>query len=81
MRRGERGDYHWIESADIGLRDLLTVCPEAVLGRCVAIAALDGGPILRPEVESERGWIYSNGVAYVPAVSSVAELPYDDYDE
>ena len=81
MRTGEHSGYKWVESNSWDLRDVLAAVPEVVVGRCVAVASFDSGALIPSETESAQGWIYVQGVTYIPNVRDASHLPYDHYDE
>jgi hypothetical protein len=81
MRTGAQGEYTWFESDSLDLHGLLTDVPEAVLGRPLAIASFDSGPLVPTAEEVAAGWEHRNGVTYVPHAADVSVLPYEHYDE
>ncbi len=81
MRTGEHSGYKWIESTSYSLSELLKCLPQAIVGRCVAIAAFDSGLLKPTPEELALGWMYTHDVAFSPIVSNASELPYDGFDE
>ena len=81
MRTGRHGEYWWLESASLDLCEFLQAFPQALLGLCVAVASFDSGPLEPTPEGSAAGWIYRDGIAYIPCVADAFALPYDDYDE
>jgi len=81
MWAGFEDGYEWIV-ATCSLGDLLSACPEIVMGRFVAVTAFDSGPLVLTEDERVKGWNSQLGVAYSPRVADVKTLPFDNcYDE
>jgi hypothetical protein len=80
--RGSYGHFHWCVS-DFCLEDLLIAYPTAVLGKYVAITALDSGPVrgLSPE-RRNSGWEIRNEIAYSPNIAEISELFFENsFDE
>lgn len=78
---GSEGGYEWLV-AKRSLGDLLSVCPEIVIGKFVAVTAFDSGPVVPTEEERVSGWNSQFGIAYSPKIADVNAIPYDNcYDE
>jgi hypothetical protein len=80
METGKQNDYYWLTS-DSSLGRLLELCPKIVLGRLVAVAAFDSGPLKPTQDEKKHGWREDGNVAWSPVVTSTDILPHDGYDE
>jgi hypothetical protein len=78
---GTHGSYEWLCTRDNGIDDLLHACPQAVVGKFVAVTSFDSGPLALSDVENASGWEARENIAYSPAVVDVATLPHDLYDE
>ena len=76
-----RGRFTWFEWARFGMGDLLRLCPQAVVGKYVAISAFDSGPLRLSKKEIASGWIQLGELAISPRIADVAILPYEQYDE
>src|SRR4029077_14052595 len=61
--------------------DLITSCPQVVLGKYTAVTSFDSGSLVPNEDEILAGWQGRGGIAYSPKVESVEKLPHDLYDE
>lgn len=77
---GSQDGYDWLVSTDT-LGDLLRVCPNVVLGKYVAVASFDSGPLVLNDEERASGWHAKNGIAYSPRIERIEMLPRDQYDE
>lgn len=81
IRLGCQDGYDWLE-AMCSLSDLLSVCPEIVVGKYVAVTAFDSGPLVPTKEESANGWHSQFGIAYSPRVADPGDIPHDNcYDE
>jgi hypothetical protein len=80
MRTGIHGVYQWIE-VDHDLGEFLSLCPGAIVGRYLAISAVDSGSFEPSEQDRAAGWNASGGVAYSPRVDSIATLPPHCYGQ
>jgi|HubBroStandDraft_5_1064220.scaffolds.fasta_scaffold48137_4 hypothetical protein len=78
MITGVHGEYQWLE-VDHELSKFLEICPQAILGRYLAITAMDSGSFVPSEIERAGGWIDICGVAYSPSIRSSADLPKNSY--
>lgn len=78
---GTHEAYDWLCTRDHGIGDLLRACPQAVVGKFVAITSFDSGPLALSDVENASGWESRQNIAYSPAVVDAATLPHDLYDE
>jgi hypothetical protein len=76
MTVGTHGDYEWLIT-ELTFDDLLELCPEFVVGKYVAVATYDSGPLHMNDVQSPSGWESRLGVMYSPKISTVEGLPYD----
>jgi hypothetical protein len=81
METGSRGGYFWLTTAEYELHDLITSCPQVVLGKYIAVTSFDSGSLVPNEDEILAGWQSRGGIAYSPKVESVEKLPHDLYDE
>jgi hypothetical protein len=43
MNEGETKNYYWIEGDEFSLHELVTKCPELLIGKTVTITAFDSG--------------------------------------
>jgi len=77
---GVHGDYEWLASAHC-IDDLLTFCPEIVLGKYLAVTSADSGHYFPTAEELSAGWENRNGIAYSPKVEDVEALPREGWDE
>ncbi len=74
MTTGTHGVYKWLE-VDHDLGEFLSLCPGAIVGRYLAISAVDSGCFEPSEQDRAVGWNASGGVAYGPRMESIAMLP------
>ena len=74
MQTGAHGPYKWLE-ADHDLREFLSLCPDAIVGRHIAITAVDSGSFSPSEQDRAAGWSASGGIAYSPRLQAIAMLP------
>ena len=72
---GDHGSYRWL-TTDHELDQFLTLCPEAVVGKYVAVTAIDSGALVLKEAEKIAGWERRKDIAYSPRVHSVEELTH-----
>lgn len=80
MERGIHGSYQWLE-ADLHLRDFVTLCPQVVLWRYLAITAADAGDCKLSEHDTALGWTSTGGVAYGPVLQDLAQIPPAAYND
>lgn len=77
---GEYGSYRWINT-ECELRDFLALCPEAILGKRLAVTSIDGASLVPTSDELQSGWRSAKGVAYSPPIHSLNELPNEAHKE
>lgn len=53
---GTRGEYQWLTLADGDIASLLSICPEVVLGKYLAVTSIDSGPLCLTDNEVRAGW-------------------------
>lgn len=76
---GSRGPYEWlVTDHDF---DLLTLCPEIILGKYIAITSIDSGEFIPTEEETANGWQSRSRIAYSPKIKSAGDVPHDGWDE
>lgn len=80
---GERDDYSWVEwdSRAPSLRDLLEAFPKIVMGRYLVNTSFDSGSLPLTESESADGWDKYSRLALSPVITSLSQIPFDQYDE
>ena len=74
MHTGVHGPYKWLE-ADHDLLEFLSFCPGAIVGRHIAITAVDSGSYCPSERDRAAGWFSSGSIAYSPRLEAVDMLP------
>jgi hypothetical protein len=80
VRRGQNGNYHWLAATcDVYMGTLLSLCPEAVLNRYLAVTSYDSGVSrLLSEEQVSAGWVRAGDVGYSPLITSVDSLRFQD---
>jgi hypothetical protein len=81
MFTGKHGEYCWLEQVNLLFDDVLKVWPEFVEGKYLVVTSFDSGPLKLTDEEFKRGWLQHDELAINPFVESVADIPYDEYDE
>jgi hypothetical protein len=71
---GSEGLYEWLVTDR--QCDLLQLCPEVVLGKCVAITSIDSGPLVPTGTETAAGWQSRGKIAYSPKIENAQDLPH-----
>lgn len=74
MMMGTHGAYEWLE-VDHDLGEFVSLCPSAIVGKYLAITAVDSGPFEPSEQDLANGWSANSGIAYSPRMESTAMLP------
>lgn len=74
MKTGTQGPYKWLE-ADHDLHEFLSLCSGAIVGKHIAITAVDSGCFSPSDDDRTTGWIDTGGIAYSPRLEPVAMLP------
>lgn len=67
---GSHGTYRWLTTGQHDLDTLLRRCPQAVVGKYVAVTSLDSGPMALTDAEERDGWRNRNEIAYSPQIQS-----------
>jgi hypothetical protein len=84
MRHHQRDDYHafdWPERPDLFISDLWRAFPEMILGRYLVNTSFDSGYLTLSESEIEDGWSMHGRCAHTPRISSLDQIPHDQFDE
>src|SRR5258708_38177862 len=71
---GSHGPYRWLTTAQYELDILLRRCPQAVLGKYIAVTSLDSGPMALTDAEKRNGWRSRNEIAYSPQIQSAENV-------
>jgi hypothetical protein len=74
METGANNGYEWLE-ADQDLRTFLSLCPEAIAGKYLAVTAVDSGSFVPSGTDVAEGWKNVGGIAYSPRLGATADLP------
>jgi hypothetical protein len=53
---GSHGRYQWLTMVDRDITSLLSICPEVVLGKYLAVTRIDGGSLRLTDEEKSAGW-------------------------
>jgi len=78
---GSRGDYDWFSTDLFELNDLLQKCPQAFIGKFIAVTSWDSGFLSLTADQERAGWRSKNGIAYSPRIESVEDLSCGGFDE
>jgi hypothetical protein len=70
---GCRGAYRWLTTGQHELDNLRRQCPQALIGKYVAVTSLDSGPMVLTDEEKHSGWNSRNEIAYSPRVQSAED--------
>ncbi|MGA7791730.1 MAG: hypothetical protein WCA19_01745 [Candidatus Acidiferrales bacterium] len=73
---GSHAAFLWLTTEQHDLDSLLRGCPQAFLGKYIAVTSHDSGPLTPTEEERGAGWQTRNEVAYSPPIQTVAGLPH-----
>jgi hypothetical protein len=65
---GSRGLYQWFVTKHDDLPTLIKSCPEALVGKYIAVTSLDSGPKNLTDEEKSLGWRSRNNIAYSPQI-------------
>ena len=77
---GVHGSYEWLVT-EHALEDVLSICPELVVGRYLAITAADSGQLVPDSQQVATGWKSSGQIAYTPKITSLNVLHPEGWDE
>ena len=53
---GSHGQYQWLTMVDRDITSLLSICPEVVVGKYLAVTRIDGGSLRLTHEEKSAGW-------------------------
>ncbi len=84
MRHIERDGYHvldWPDRGDLELPNLWQVAPELVIGCFLVNTSFDSGFLTLKPDDIAAGWRMIGALAHSPKITSVAQMPHDQYDE
>jgi hypothetical protein len=70
---GSHGAYRWLTTGQHELDTLRRRCPQALVGKYVAVTSLDSGPVALTDAETRAGWQSRNEIAYSPQIQSVED--------
>jgi hypothetical protein len=70
---GSHGAYRWLTTGEHDLDTLLRRCPQALIGKYIAVTSLDSGPMALTDEEERVGWQSRNEIAYSPQLQSVRD--------
>ena len=80
LQTGSTNGYQWLVSTDRQL-DVLECCPDAVLGKYVAVTSFDSAPLRLSEEEASAGWVSQGGIAYSPKIQHIEIVPQAYFSE
>ena len=75
---GSHGVYQWLTTGQHDLGTLLRLCPQALLGKYLAVTSFDSGPLILNQDEVSAGWQTRDGIAYSPKIHAVENLVYGE---
>ncbi len=78
---GSHGAYRWLTTGQHDLDTLCSHCPQVLVGKYVAVASLDSGPMVLTDAENHAGWSSRNEIAYSPQIRSTADCRTDRFPE
>lgn len=53
---GSHGEYQWLTMVDRDITSLLSICPEIVVGKYLAVTSIDSGSLRLTQQETREGW-------------------------
>ncbi|MGH9662716.1 MAG: hypothetical protein ACRD96_29470, partial [Bryobacteraceae bacterium] len=53
---GVHGDYQWLTMVECDISILLSLCPDVVVGKYLAVTSIDGGMLRLTDQEKNDGW-------------------------
>ena len=71
---GTHGAYCWLTSIEHDIGDLVRICPEAILGRYLAVTSIDSGTAWLTDRQEACGWRLERGIAYSPPLATIDDL-------
>lgn len=77
---GAHDSYEWLVT-EHALEDVLSICPDLVVGKYLAITAADSGPLVPNSEQVAGGWMNAGGIAYSPKITSLKDLQPEGWDE
>ncbi len=80
LATGSHGEYKWLTTGH-DLVEFLEICPEVVIGKYLAVTALDSGILRLNTDEIGEGWQSRAGIGYSPKVQSIKKLPHLNHPE
>jgi hypothetical protein len=78
LSTGSHGAYLWLTTGKHDLDSLLQRCPQALLGKYIAVTSQDSGSLTPTEEERRAGWQTRNEIAYSPRIQSAERLPHGE---
>jgi hypothetical protein len=76
LYRGSHRNYWWLTSIESYMGTILSLCPEIVLNRYIAITSIDCGVLQLTDSEREAGWQIRRDIGYSPRILSTDNLQY-----
>ena len=76
LKSGRHAPYQWLTSTEQYVGTLVEICPEAVLGRYLAVTSTDSGDAWLTDKQRLAGWQLRSGIAYSPLLTTRSELIY-----
>jgi hypothetical protein len=73
MVTGLHGAYRWLTTGRHDLDTLRRCCPQALVGKYVAVTSLDSGAMILTDEEKRGGWRSRNEIAYSPQIQSAED--------
>src|SRR5580704_9967476 len=67
---GSHSAYRWLTTTQHELDTLPRRCPQAVVGKYLAVTSLDSGAMALTDAEKRDGWRSRNEIAYSPQIQS-----------
>ena len=71
---GSNGAYRWLTTGQHDLDTLRRQCPQALVGKYLAVTSLDSGPMVLTDEEKRSGWSSRNEIAYSPPIQSAQDV-------
>jgi len=65
---GTYGSYQWLSMYERDMSELLSQCPQSVLGKYIAVTSIDGGALKLTEDEKAQGWWTSDQARFYHAI-------------
>ena len=81
MTTGKHSGFHWLESEQLSLKELLSHVPQIALRHYLVNTSFDSGSLAPTAEQLQQGWRAEGPITYSPVITDINAIPHELFEE